>query len=142
MLILLVFVILLTGCSNSYHSWKNVSLRSQCPSIVYSKKYLPTNDEFRGIEVELISVGSETNLYLNIFILQYPCSQIEEGMADVTIQFNNLSYTTLGVLFQGRQRIMLSAADKEIILNALYERQPVGISVGQYSVVVDCPRQE
>ena len=109
-----------------------MTIKGADPCMDFSKAYLPSCNAFNGMEAELLYDGYNTNFYLNIQTLQFPCSDEDESVANVTIVIGDQIYSIQSEILKGGQRIRLPLEIQQLIIDSLLEGSEVLISVGRY----------
>lgn len=124
------------SCSHPCRQWELIKIKADCPPITYYQAYLSASNPFNGIEIELLSTGAETQLYLNVLALQFPHCPENENQTEVTICIDDMQYVVNAERFLGGQRLLLPEEAQQLIICALIENRPVDISAGRYQATI------
>jgi len=125
----------ISACSKQVTQWELELIRGNCPPKTYSKVYLAPCSTFSGIQIELIGVGCDRQLYLSVLCLQLSPSS-SDNTVDVVITIEDQSYIVSAALLEGRQRILLPDEARDLIVYALLNNQEVTVSVGRYRQIL------
>ena len=131
--------VLLASCSNTLRQWKIDSNKTSHPKFRSSRLYLKTEDNFSGLEVDLINTSQGQVVYINTFGLELkPEGYTLEKYAiiNITIRINEQSLQSQGYLLEGGQRIFLSPEASQILIEALNQNKSVELIIAGLSTTI------
>ncbi len=94
--------------------------------------YLPANNGFNQVEVELVQTRCNLRMYINSHGMEIPADPCDPDKALVFVSFRTHSYTTKFDRFVGGHRLLVPEAVRDEIVNTLLAGQPVYLRVGGF----------
>lgn len=123
----------LTSCSSGCGpEWCCVT-HQVSPSDYSSRRiYLPANNGFNQMEVELVQTKCSLRMYLNSHGLEIPADPSDPSKALVYVSFRSHSFTTKFDRLVGGHRLLVPENVRDQIVDSLLSGQPVYIRVGAF----------
>lgn len=126
----------LVSCSTPTHQWRSDQSLNCFPHFQSSKIYLPPQNQFSGIEMEIVQGSYGQRMYLNVFSIHLSVNPETPSKIFVTLIFNNETCVVEADLFDGGQHVLLPEEAKEKIIEHLLDNQTVSIKMGRYSTEI------
>lgn len=138
---LVPFLAVFCGCSPEKHGWACDSSTSSDANR-YAILYLPPENAFRNLEVELQKDTHGTRVYLNVY--SQPLIPDASGKIDLIMKVADNGYRFKAQVLEGQQRLMLPTEAEALFLDAVRAKKPLAISVGRYHSVIhyECFEEE
>lgn len=123
----------LNSCSSGCgQQWCCVSQQIS-PSDYSSRRiYLPANNGFNQMEVELVQTRCSLRMYINSHSLEIPSEPNDPYSAQVFVSFRSHSFTTRFDRLVGGHRLLVPDTVRDQIVDSLLAGQPVYIRVGAF----------
>lgn len=131
-----LILFLLSACSKPCHQWELITVKADCPPVLFSKIFLPAVNNFNGIETEFLSTGHDVQLYFNARTLEFPTNPRNPSLTDVTFTIDGHQYQTQAERFEGGQRLLLPESAQQPIIFALMGGCTVDVNIGRYQATL------
>lgn len=128
-----LFIFLLSSCAKPPHSWNRAGVSAVQPSHC-SIMYLPPENNFRNLEIELQKSDTNTLVYLTLY--GSPITPESDGLVPVTITISGNPETYRSPVLAGGHRVMLPENARSALLNALENHLEISISLYKYNTHV------
>lgn len=135
----LFLLVLLSSCSTSMRKWKLKCNKASSCEFTGSRLYLPPENEFSEVEVDIIKTSREKLIYLNAKGLEFQAEQkdsSEHAILPVAIHVDDQEHCYSAFLLQGNQRILLPEKACSLIISSLLDHKKVTIFVSNRSTVL------
>lgn len=120
------------SCSPSCRQWSYDEVCTSCAYYNSKRIILPPDNQFRGLDLEIVRTYSGQRAYLNIFSLALPKESNDPLKTQICISCEMSSYDFYADRLEGGQRLLLSKETEELIISKLLKYKAVTISVGRY----------
>lgn len=130
---------LLSSCAEAPRQWQFTSNKGTHPDFCSSRLYLEPENNFSGLEVDILDTSQGKMIYINAFGIELqPEGKTPEGYSTITITIsvNGQSQEYSAFLLQGGHRILLPENASHLIIENLHENKQVEISVAHYSTTI------
>jgi hypothetical protein len=129
---LIALFLFLLSCSPCCQQWYYDEVRTSCPTYNSQKMFLFPENEFRGVELEIIRTCSGEYVFLNVYALSFPREQDNPNTTLVVISCGDLSNKYLADRFEGGQRLLLPKEAEMFIITKLLEGKQLTVSTGRF----------
>lgn len=126
----------LSSCATPARQWELEKTRSCSPCFQSAKLFLPVDDNFCGMEIELTQGHCGLRMYVNVFTLEFPYTQENDAKTALVITVDEVSQTIYADRFQGGQRLLLPPDASEYIILSLLANKKVDIRAGRFHSIV------
>ncbi len=134
-----LFSLICFSCTSTPRQWQHASNKGTHVDFRSSRLYLAPENDFSGLEVDMLDTSQGRVIYVNAFGLQLqPEGKSPEGHSTISvkIKINEHLEEFVGFLLQGGHRILLPNNATYLIIEALHSDKKVEISVAHYSTTV------
>lgn len=138
-LCILFSICILTSCSESPRQWLFSSTAGSHPDFRSSKLSLAPENDFTGLEIEILNTSQGRHVYVNAFSLELQAEgRSSEGYPTISvgIEFAGHQEIVTGFLLQGGHRILLEEQAGCMIIEALHCHQNINLTVAQFSTTI------
>lgn len=132
-------IVFLISCSTNQRQWVFDSNKASHNDFKSNRMLLSPENNFSGLEVEIIQTSQSRLVYLNSFGAEIlPEGTTSEGyhFVNVTLTIDQQSNIYAAFLLNGGHRVLLPEDITLLIIDALHAHQTVEISIDQRSTVV------
>ena len=137
--IIVLFSFFLTACSSTPRQWESSIVKGNLPHYRSSRLCLSPENNFTGLEVDIIRLSCETRVYINSFGLEFKADrQSPEGFPVVEgfMKIREEEKTFEAYLLKGGHRLLLPEETANKILEYLHQNQTIEIIIDHTSTVV------
>lgn len=126
----------LLSCSKPSHQWKLVKNIGSTEEYSSSRLYMPTENSFSGLELDILNTHQRQHVYINAFGLELqPENKTPDGLSTIslTVIANDQKYPFVGFLLKGGHRILLPDDASTLIISHLSNNTPIQIQIAHYT---------
>jgi hypothetical protein len=134
-----LFSAFLSSCTQAPRQWQLSSNQGIHPDFESSRLYLSAEDEFTGLELDILNTSQGQVVHLNALGLELqPEGKSPEGYPIIHFQItiDEQSHPFTGFLLQGGHRILLPEDATRLIVETLHARKSIEITVAHCSTTV------
>ncbi len=124
-----------SSCSATNERWVLQSSQSSLPSCRrFSRIYMPPEDQYFGLEIELVlsPKDHDHNLFINVFSRKIPPHKNQDKRAVVTIEIEGKTNTCLADRLEGGQRLRVPEDCAQQIITAFLTNKTILIKLQGY----------
>lgn len=137
--IFVLFSFFFTACSSTPRQWESSCIKGNLPHYRSSRLCLSPENNFTGLEVDIIRLSCETRIYINSFGLEFKADrQSPEGFPIIegVMKFGEEEKTFEAYLLKGGHRLLLSEETAHEILELLHQNQTIEIIIDHTSTII------
>jgi|694.fasta_scaffold01000_17 hypothetical protein len=119
----------------TYPHWELRKTSTDRPYYNSSRIYF-SDENARGLELELDYGVLGLQMYVNVFSLEVPSLPDDPTLANVNVEIDGEQRVFIAHLFLGGQRLLLPDEARDLILETLLSGAPVTLSTGRYRSII------
>lgn len=131
--ICILALVLCTSCQRS--PWSYHYIKEQ--SCAWTRLKYCSQDRVQGIDIEFLCQKNTLTTYLQVTTRKIPEVKDFSKQTRITLINREKTYTSLGTLHEGKQRVRLSETSQMYLIEWLKNGQPVTIKLEGYEEEVD-----
>lgn len=109
-----------------------------CPSYRLGKLYLPPQNSYTGLELELTRCNNDVRMYINVFSIPFTWNPCAPTTIELMVDIDGDCYSYQADCLQGGQRLLVPSEAANRIIDALVACKSVRIQAGRYSSEILC----